>query len=85
VLAPDTVVPDVHEAVAVEVGRIAAVGLPEVLPPPAVVANVHEPVAVEFPGMRVGVAVGVTVACSGTRTSAVAPTWGKTFDSVTLK
>ena len=68
VQAPDAVVPDVHQAVAVEVGRVAAVRLPEVLPPDAVVPNVDESIAVDVPrnaagvGVAVGVAVGVTVA-----------------------
>ena len=47
VLAPDAVVPDVHDAVAVEVRRVAAVGLPEVLAPDAVVPDVHDAVAVD--------------------------------------
>src|SRR5437763_1456510 len=45
--APDAVVADVHDAGAVEVGRVAAVGLPEVRAPDAIVPDVHDAVAVD--------------------------------------
>src|SRR5262249_3870617 len=49
VLAPDAVVADIDDAVAVEVGNVAAVGGAELLAPDAVVANVDDAVVVDVP------------------------------------
>src|SRR5262249_24728090 len=46
VRAPDAIVPDVHEAVAVEVGHVPTVRRPEVLPPDPIVAYVDDAVTV---------------------------------------
>src|SRR5438128_1233609 len=49
VRAPDPIVADVHDAVAVQVRWVATVRLPEVLPPHAVVPNVDDAVTVDVP------------------------------------
>src|SRR5207237_7334085 len=47
VLAPESVVADVHDAIAVEVGPVATIGRPEALPPDPVVPDVHDAVTVK--------------------------------------
>src|SRR5216683_592457 len=47
VLAPDAIVPDIHDAVAVEISGVAAVSLPEVLAPDPIIADVDDAITVD--------------------------------------